>query len=127
MELQQRLVRRALRATDPDLALVEQWDVRGFPFWTILYPIGEGLDPLCPVDWRDPYQRPLPLSLNIVDRLRAQEGDVTEAITQATASNIARKEAARAERMEVQADLIDEYHRWDKRGFVKMPSGVKSD
>jgi hypothetical protein len=124
MELQQRLVRRALRSVDPDLYLEEEWSSLGFPYWAIKYPIGEGIEPLRPVAWLN-NGKPLPLSLSIVDKLRHQEGDITEAITQAKATNIAIKEKARAERMAVQEDLIQEYHRWDKRGFVKVPKGVK--
>jgi len=122
--LQERLVKRALRATDPDLYLVEEWSSLNFPYYAVKISIGEDLEPFTPIHWVHD-GKPLPLSLNLIDELRAQEGDVTEAISQATASNIARKERARQERMAVQADLIDEYHRWDKRGFVKKPDGVK--
>ncbi len=124
MELQRRLVKRALRGVDPDLYLDEKWSSHGFPYFVIMFPIGEGLPPFEPVQWVHDGQ-PLPLSLSIVDRLRYQEGDVTEAIQQATAANHARKEAARQERMAQQEDLIQEYHNWDKRGFVKKPSGVQ--
>lgn len=123
MELQQRLVKRALKGVDPDLYLEEEWSSLGYPYWTIKFPIGEGVEPLRPVVWvRE--GTPLPLSLSIVDELRYQEGDITEAIQQATASNIARKEAARQERMAEQEGLIQEYHKWDKRGFVKIPKGI---
>jgi hypothetical protein len=124
MELQKRLVKRALRSVDPSLYLDEEWSSLGFPYWVIKFPIGEGMEPFTPVHWTH-NGTPLPLSLSIVDKLRHQEGDVTEAIQQATASNLARKEAARQERMAIQADLIQEYHDWDKRGFVKKPDGVK--
>jgi hypothetical protein len=126
VELQQRLVRRALRQVDPSLYLEEEWSSLGFPFWAIKFPIGEGIEPLRPVAWVH-NGTPLPLSLSIVDKLRNQEGDISEAIQQATATNRARKEAARAQRIQEQEDLIAEYHKWDKRGFVKLPTGVTSE
>jgi hypothetical protein len=124
VELQRRLVKRALRSVDPSLYLDEKWSSHGFPYFVIMFPIGEDVPPFEPVQWVHD-GKPLPLSLSIVDKLRHQEGDVTEAIKQATATNFARKEAARQERMAEQEGLIQEYHDWDKRGFVKKPDGVK--
>ena len=115
-----------MRSVDPDLYLVEKWSSLNFPYWAIDYPIGEGIEPFTPVHWVHD-GKPLPLSLSLVDKLRRQEGDVTEAIKQATARNIALKEAARQERIQEQESLIEEYHKWDKRGFVKKPSGVQWD
>ena len=126
MLLQERLVKRALRATDPDLSLVEYWHPFGFHVYAVDYDIGMLEEPLRPLTWVGGDGKPLPLSLSLVDRLRSQEGDVSQAIRSATANNIEKKKRAREERMAVQADLIEEYHRWDKRGFVKLPTGVKS-
>lgn len=126
VELQQRLVRRALKSVDPALYLDEEWSSLGFPYWSVKHSIGEDTDPLTAVHWVAG-GKPLPLSLSIVDKLRRQEGDISEAIKSATANNIARKEASRQERIREQEDLIQEYHKWDKRGFVKIPKGITSD
>lgn len=126
MLLQEKLVKRALRATDPDLSLVEYWHPYGFHVYAVKYDIGFGVEPLQPLTWVGGDGKPLPLSLSLVDRLRSQEGDVSQAIRSATRNNIEKKKRARAERMAVQEDLIEEYHRWDKRGFVKQPTGVTS-
>ncbi len=125
MELQQRLVRRALKSVDPALYLEEEWSHLGFPYWTIKQPVGEGFDPFVVVPWLHD-GKPLPLSLNIVDKLRRQEGDIREAVAQAAANNRLNKERARQERIQIQEDLIQEYHKWDKRGFVKIPKGISS-
>ena len=124
MLLQEKLVKAALRATDPDLRLVEFWHPYGFNVYAVEYDIGPDVDPLRPVVWVDPSGRPLPLSLSLVDRLRSQEGDIGQAIRSATKNNIAKKARAREERMAIQEDLIQEYHKWDKRGFVPIPKGV---
>ncbi len=70
----------------------------------------DGSAPLIVVDWRMG-TIPLELSLSIVDRVRQQEGSITEAISQATANNAARKELLRQERLRAQDDAIEDWQR----------------
>lgn len=116
---QEKLVQKHLQALDPLLFLDKRWS----PISGVYYCACRVMDnapPLVAVDWRDGvYAKPL--SLDLVDRVRAQEGDISEAISLATAHNAARKELMRQERLQVQEEVIEE---WQKSG---RSTGIPKD
>lgn len=115
-------VQKELSYLDHDLWLDKKWSPFGYMYYVVLKRI-EGHEPLTVVDWREG-NTPLPLSLDLVDKVRSQEGDISDAIAQATANNAARHEMLLQERLKIQEEIAQEYHKWDKRGFVKLPTGI---
>lgn len=87
----------------------------------------DGSAPLVAVDWREGTY-PKPLSLDIVDRVRSQEGDITEAIRATTVNNAVRKELARQEALKEQETIIEDYQK-TKPGKVSVviPNSLKSN
>jgi len=59
-------------------------------YYAIRYPMEGGVEPLTCVHWRT-VDGPLPLSLDIVNLCRRQEGDIREAIKTATVNNALKK------------------------------------
>jgi hypothetical protein len=118
MRLDEKQVQEALGSVDPDLFLDKRWSGITGVYYCVCYPApGE---PLVVVDWRDGVQ-PRPLSLDIVDQVRRQEGDIREAISRATAHNAARKELLRQERLKETDNIIEE---WQKSG---RSTGIPKD
>ncbi len=115
-------IQKELSYLDLDLWLDKRWSPFGYLYYVVLKQIA-GHEPLVVVDWREG-NTPLPLSLDLVDKVRYQEGDISDAISQATANNSARLELLLQERNKIQEEIAQEYHKWDKRGFVKLPKGI---
>ena len=111
-------VQLALTALDPDLFLDKRYSPFSGIYYTVCYPAPE--EPLVVVDWRDGTY-PKPLSLDLVDQVRRQEGDIREAISTATANNAARKELLRQERLKIVDEITEE---WQKSG---RSTGIPKD
>jgi len=119
-------IQRELSYLDLNLFLdFDRHPIYGFLYYSVKQQMQDGTKPLTVVDWCVG-DTPLPLSEDIVDRVRAQEGDLRESIAQATVNNAARQELLRQERLTAQDEIAQEFHKWDKRGFVKLPTGITS-
>lgn len=105
-------VQRELEYLDLELFLdYDRHPAYGFLYYSVKRMMPNAA-PLTVVDWCVG-STPLPLSLDIVDRVRSQEGDIRESITAATVNNAARKELQRQERLKQQEEVIEE---WQKSG-----------
>ncbi len=93
---------RELKKLDPDLFLDKEW-FEGSIFYLVKYFIGSGQEPLIALAWPE-------LSMSMVDALKAQEGDIREAITSAKLNNLARKETIRKDREKAQEEIAREFH-----------------
>lgn len=114
MKLQlEKHIERELKSLDPDLFLDKAWE-RGSVVYQIRYFIGSGEEPLVAVRWVDAYGNPLPLSTSIVDQVKSQEGNVHEALRQATEHNRQKREKIRAEAL-IEAEAIAHEHHWERR------------
>ncbi len=120
MNALERSIQKELTYLDHDLVLDKAWSPFGYLYWRILKLL-PGAEPFVSVDWRVG-NTPLPLSMDIVDKLRSQEGDITEAIRDATVNNAARKELLRQERVAAQEEIVKEWQNKSK-GLAKHRSG----
>jgi hypothetical protein len=87
------------RLNELDLNLFLDKDVIGNTLYysvKILHKVGD--EPNQILLWADPLGRPLPLSEEIITNVRAQEGDIRDAIAQVKANNAAIKELHRQKR-----------------------------
>lgn len=106
--MNEKQIQKELTALDHDLFLDKEWSALSGVHYKVKRLMPDGIAPLTVVDWREGTY-PLPLSLSLVDKVRSQEGDIREAIRDATANNAARKELARQERLQASEDIIDEW------------------
>ena len=81
----------------------------------------DGSTPHVAVDWREGVHAK-PLSLDLVDRVRSQEGSISEAIAVATAHNAARKELLRQERISKQEEVAEEWRKSGRSTGIPAPS-----
>lgn len=110
MDFQEKQVHNALQALDSNLFLDKRWSPISGIYYCACRRMEDGSQPLVAVDWREGvYAKPL--SLDLVDRVRSQEGDISEAISLATAHNAARKELARQERLKRQDEAIEDWQK----------------
>ena len=108
MTFEEATIQRALNDVDPDLFLDKRHSAFSGVYYVVCYPApGE---PMIVVDWREGVH-PKPLSLDLVDRVRSQEGDIRESIAQATVNNAARKELVRQERLSKQDEAIEDWQK----------------
>src|SRR5215211_7314977 len=94
MDLMEKRIQQELTRLDPNLFLDKLWDQRGFVYYAVRYPLGDGTEPLVCGELRDA-EGPIPLSPDIVTQIAAQEHDVREAMASAIAANDAKKLARR--------------------------------
>jgi len=114
--LEEKQVQEELCRVDPKLFLDKLYDKEGqYVYYTVRYPADIGLEPLTCVHWRTKHG-PLPLSLDIVGVVRRQEGDIREAIRQATVNNALKKEAINTDLM----DDIDERLLWMDKSSKRL-------
>jgi len=108
-------IQRALTEMDHNLFLDKAWSPFGYVYFVIKSHMGDGIEPLTVVEWRKG-NHPLPLSFDIVNQVRYQEGNIQEAIKEATVNNAVLKEK---KRQEVQKDLenIVSDHQFHNHGF----------
>lgn len=113
---EEKRVQMALTALDPNLFLDKLFDKQGgYIYYAVRCNVGIGVEPFTTVEWRSP-EGPFPLSLDIVDRVRAQEGSIKEALTQAMVNNAA-KEELRKQEIEAQ---IDEKLEWANKSRKRL-------
>lgn len=106
----ERLIQKELEKLDYDLFLdKERHPVYGYVYYSVKQFVPNA-KPLSVVEWRMGNE-PLPLSMDIVQQVRAQEGDIREAIKAATVNNAARKELMRQERLKEQDEIIEEWQK----------------
>lgn len=113
-------IQKELTYLDHDLVLDKAWSPFGYLYWRVLK-IVKDVEPLVAVDWRKG-NTPLPLSMDIVDKVRSQEGDISEAVRSAIVNNAARKELLRQERLAVQEEVAKDWQKAAK-GLAKHRSG----
>lgn len=117
-------IQRQLEYLDLNLFLdYDRHPVYGFLYHSVKQFVPGGLKPLTVVDWCVG-STPLPLSLDIVDQVRRQEGDIRESITAATVHNAARKELARQERLKIQDEVIEEWQKSGRSTGIAAPSSI---
>lgn len=104
----ERRVQQELTRLDPDLFLDKLYSPFGYIYYAVRNNIGSGEEPLTVIEWRDNYG-PLPLSMGLVDQVRRQEGDIRDAIRNATINNVVRKEMIRQKRHQEQDTIIEEF------------------
>src|SRR6266487_4848095 len=109
MNLQEKKVQEALQQTDPDLFLDKLYDREGqYVYYAVAYKTPEGTEPLVCVHWRT-IHGPLPLSLDIVDVVRSNEGDIRESIKKVTINNALKRDAAVKESAEAFEEELNWY------------------
>lgn len=113
---EEKRVQLALTALDPNLFLDKMWDKEGqYIYYAVRCMVGPDVEPFITVEWRS-QEGPFPLSLDIVDRVRAQEGSIKEAFTQAMVNNAAKAELRKQE-LEAQ---IDDKLEWAEKSRKKL-------
>lgn len=116
----ERQVQKALSSLDHNLFLDKEFH----PVYKCIYYVVkrrmDGLEPLRTVEWIVG-SMPLPLSMDIVDRVRSQEGDIRDAMAQAVANNAAKQELLRQERLAAEENIIDEFKARAKTIFINTP------
>ena len=113
---EEKRVQMALTALDPNLFLDKEYDKVGqYLYYTVRCNVGIGVEPFKTLEWRSP-EGPLPLSLDIVDRVRYQEGSIRDALTQAMVNNAAKAELRRQE----QEDIIDDKLDWANKSRKRL-------
>lgn len=116
----EKTIQKELSRMDHELFLdKELHPVYGILFYSVKKLLPEQ-EPLTVVEWRAG-STPLPLSMDIVSQVRAQEGDIRESIAQATANNAARKELLRQKKAAEQEAVVEE---WQKSG---RSTGIPKD
>lgn len=116
-------IQAALGQLDPLLFLDKRWSHFGGIYYCVCRQMEDGSEPLVVVDWRVGVY-PKELSLDIVDQVRAQEGSITEAVSQATANNAARKELARQKRLTIQDEIVEEWQKSGRSTGIAAPSSI---
>ena len=120
MNHQEKAVQNALRLVDPELFLDKLYDQEGqYVYYAVRYPC-PGTDPLTCVHWRT-MDGPLPLSLDIVDVVRRNEGDIRESIREVTINNALKKERDKADRDAAYQEELDWYIKSNKRLGIYGP------
>lgn len=123
----ERRIQNELDLMDGGLFLDKEIDISGRLFYSVKHLIHSGghTSLYTALDWRDPDGNPKPLSDDLISALRAQEGDIKEATTQAIVNNAARKEL---ERQKAHTDAMEVVKEWDtsKRGKKSISIGVGS-
>ena len=108
--LEEKQVQNALSRLDPLLFLDKRWSAFSGLYYCVCRRMEDGSEPLVVVDWREGVH-PKPLSLDLVDRVRSQEGDISESIAVSIANNAARKELLRQEREKRQDEAIEDWQK----------------
>lgn len=83
----------------------------------------DGSEPFVAVDWREGTY-PKPLSLDLVDRVRSQEGNIAESIRNAAVNNAARKELLRQKRLAEQEEVAQEWQKSGRSTGIPAPSSI---
>lgn len=99
-------MQRALHSLDPNLFLDKEIDPQyGFIFYCVKVQNMSGGMPFKVVDWKVG-SYPLPLSLDIVDRVKSQEGNIHTAYRKAEKNNLKLLEEREKQKMEQLQDRI---------------------
>lgn len=108
-------IQAALTELDHNLWLDKEWSPFGYVYYVVKTRIANDVEPLNVVEWRMDNQ-PLPLSYDIVNQVRYQEGNIQEAIKEATVNNAVLKEK---KRQDVQKDIenVVSDHQFHNHGF----------
>lgn len=121
----EKAIQRELEYLDLDLFLdYDRHPVYGFLYYSVKRRMPDGVAPLEPVSWCVG-STPLPLSLDIVAKVRSQEGDIRDAIAQATAHNAALKELRRQEQLQAYKDIAEEWQKGAKRTYTSLPKSIE--
>jgi hypothetical protein len=110
MQRLEKQIQAELNAMDFDLFLDKEWSPFSGVFYSVKRLMADGIAPLTVVDWREG-THPLPLSMDIVAKVRSQEGDIRESIRDATVANAVRKEKARRDALQAAEDIIEDWQK----------------
>ena len=113
-------IQKELTYLDHGLFLDKEWSPFGYVYYSVKMVV-DGAAPLTVLDWRDG-NTPLPLSMSVVDRVRSQEGDIREAIRDATVNNAAQKECRRQARLEAIENIVDDWSKDKTLGRYSLHS-----
>lgn len=120
---------RALKQLDRDLFLVREIDSQtGVWLWRVFHSISDDQPALQVCDWRDEHGRPLPLSWNLVEKIKSQEGrgvDLAKQVDQNNEKLQAAVEAQMDEACEEAATLVARYaHPAHSGGLPRATTGA---
>jgi hypothetical protein len=103
-------IERELRNLDPNLFLDKEIDYRGGPvYYVVKHWIGSGHPPVVVLVWKDVDGRPKPLTHEIVEKVKRQEGAMDGLVDRILAEQQQRRERERVESREAQAELTREH------------------
>lgn len=113
----ERKIQAELDQLDHGLFLDKEWSPFGYVYYSVKMSLKD-THPVTVLDWRAG-NHPLPLSMDIVNKVRNQEGSIMEALKTVTVNNAVRKEKARQEALQ---EVDDRTHEWEfeKRGDRKI-------
>jgi hypothetical protein len=111
---------------DGGLFLDKEADPYGRVFYSVKHPVSSGgsVSLYTALKWVYPDGSPKPLSYDLISALRAQEGDIREALTTAMVNNAAKKELER-QRTQQEAEGVRHEWEYEKRGkkYINYKTG----
>lgn len=96
---------------DGGLFLDKEADEYGRVYYSVKHFVQGAVSPYTALKWTYPDGNPRPLSEDLITALRAQEGDIREALTQAMVNNAALRELHRQQADKEALEIAEE---WDK-------------
>lgn len=109
------LIQRELDRMDGGLFLDKEADSYGRVVYKVKHFVEGAVSPYTALEWVYPDGNPKPLSEDLISALRAQEGSIQEALTQAIVNNAAKKELER-QAMHDHIDSVAHEFDFEKRG-----------
>lgn len=109
------LIQRELDRMDGGLFLDKEADAYGRVVYKVKHFVEGTVSPYTALEWVYPDGNPKPLSEDLISSLRAQEGSIQEAVTQAIVNNAAKKELERQAAYKQSEEIAHEYD-FEKRG-----------
>lgn len=108
-------IQAELNRMDGGLFLDKEADRYGRVIYKVKHFVQGVVSPYTALEWIYPDGNPKPLSEDLISALRAQEGSIQEATTQAIVNNAAKKELER-QRMHTAVDDLTHEFDYEKRG-----------
>lgn len=121
----ERFVQSELNKLDPDLFLDKEW-WQDTLVYVVKYNIGSGEPPFTVLEWMVA-GHPLPLSSSIIDRVKQQEGDIRDAIREATVNNAVKKAGIKKDMEQIQETIAEEFEKSSKVLHRSGPWASKHD
>jgi hypothetical protein len=109
--MNERQIQAELDRMDGGLFLDKEADEYGRIFYSVKHHLQGSVSPYTALKWTYPDGNPKPLSEDLLVALRAQEGSIQEALTQAMVNNAALRELQRQQADKEAMEIAEE---WDK-------------